>query len=176
MTSIDTVTAKLLSFATVRERIKTSALRRSEIPTEHLLSLPLPTLRWGRPAFAFYASPARRTPGKPTVQAPPDRYWAIAAHGGHLVFYALTSAVRLEAETDAWHPVELPPPAIPVAAMPDEVAVFDDVMTVASEDFFQGRPATAKPALTDAWARLVPKPVLPFYRALAPDFWLWLAR
>lgn len=176
MTSVDSVPIKFLSYATVRERFQTSLLRRSEIPTEHSVSLALPTRRWAQPAFAFFASPAQRTPGRPLLQAPPDRFWAFAAHGGHLVLYALTSAISLAPEAASWQPIELPPPTVPVAKLRDEVAVFDEVMTIASEDFFQGRPATASDGLVEAWARLVPPPVLPFYRALAPDFWQWLGR
>src|SRR5215470_12331995 len=89
-----TMQVHLLSFSQIRERQKTHPLRQSEVPVEHAVSLPLPTKRWGEPAYAFFASPAFRIPGKPVEQGPPDRWWAVKAHGGAIMIYALWSVVR----------------------------------------------------------------------------------
>ena len=52
----------LLSYQEFRKRQATHMLRQTEIPVEHAISLPLPTLRWNRPAYIAFASPAIRRP------------------------------------------------------------------------------------------------------------------
>src|SRR5262245_1516343 len=82
-----------LNYTTIMKRQKTPALRQTEIPVEHYVSLPLPTKRWAEPGYAFFASPARRVAGQPMIQDAPDRWGVLAAHGGRLMVYALCEAI-----------------------------------------------------------------------------------
>ena len=55
-----------INYGEIRQRQRTHVLRQTEVPVDHAVSLPLPTLRWGRPAYACFASPAIRRPGQPS--------------------------------------------------------------------------------------------------------------
>ena len=57
--------------------------RDSEVMAEHEISLALPSLRWGLPAYAFFASP-RAAEGEGVVQYPPACWWVLTASGGML--------------------------------------------------------------------------------------------
>ena len=72
----------LLTYSEARKRQRNHCLRQSEIPVEHAISLPLPTKRWGKPSYAYFASPSLRSPGHPVEQGAPDRWWVTDAHGG----------------------------------------------------------------------------------------------
>ncbi|MCZ0984483.1 hypothetical protein O1M54_00170 [Streptomyces diastatochromogenes] len=64
----------------------------AEVPLEHYVSTPLPTLRWGTPAYAVFAAPAVRAPRQPLLIDAPDRWWAVGITRPRLLMYALVSA------------------------------------------------------------------------------------
>lgn len=150
-------------------------IRSAEVPIEHAVSLPIPTLRWGLPGFGYFASPAVRNPDGPTQLAAPDRWWGIDARRGRLVFYALTSAMPLTPHID-----------------PDSFAsstgglTIDDLRQLHREleqsidgvldSFFEGRCAdqASRRRVVDLLQAVVGNPQMGAYRALAPDFWAWL--
>jgi hypothetical protein len=79
------------------DRIRSSAghpAQRLQLPVEHFRSLPLPTLRWGAPAYASFAAPAVRTPGLPLRLGTPDRWWLVDADRVELAAYGLTAATK----------------------------------------------------------------------------------
>jgi hypothetical protein len=164
-----------LSYADIRARQRTHTLRQTEVPVEHTVSLPLPTLRWVRPAYACFASPAIRRPGQPAEQDPPDRWWAVDARTGHLVAYALWSAVPF-ATGVAWGRVSLPTPAGGIAALQSLMQTVELLMESLAPDFFDGQPGDpqARRALAEALDAVITEPLRPQVQALAPDFSAWL--
>jgi hypothetical protein len=174
MESTSSIRKTLTSYAEIRAGQGKFALRRFEVPVGHAISLPLPTLRWNEPAFAFSASPARHLPGKPPLQFAPDRHWAIAAHGGALIVYALARAVPLGPAAMPG-PVEVAPVAASVAETEKRLSEWDVLMTKATVEFFEGRQPSERDAVKDAFRGLVAEPLWPFYRELTPDFWQALA-
>src|SRR5918995_6847373 len=93
-----------LRYTELKKRLANNALRLSEVPEEHFVSLPLPTRRWVGGAYASFASPARRQPGRPLELDPPDRWWAASARGGAIAVYALQTAVPY-ADVTGWNAV-----------------------------------------------------------------------
>jgi hypothetical protein len=165
----------LLPYRQVRERQRTHPIRLAEVPVESALSLPMPTLRWGVPAYAQFAAPAVRLPEKPSEQGPPDRWWAVDARSGHLLVYARTQAIPF-APDRAFETVTLPPTGHSLDAMREILAELDTSMEAVAPEFFAGRPGAAdlRSRAAERLRSAIPAPVFPRYRALAPDFVSWL--
>jgi hypothetical protein len=149
-------------------------LRRWEIPLEHHLSLPLPTQRYGEPAFAFYACPIVREPPAAPRCRPPDRHWAFSANSGALLFYAQISVLPLAPPGESWSVVTLEASADTVTALVDQLNALAPIMDRASAAFFDGEGYPHGEQLAEEFVRTVGRSVLPFYRAMAPDFLGWL--
>jgi hypothetical protein len=166
---------QLLSYGEVRSRQRTHALRQTEVPVEHAVSLPLPTRRWAGPGFAFFAAPALRAPDRPPVHGAPDRWWVVDARGGGLLVYALFAAVPF-ASSVAWGESELPPEARSLGELRQSLQQIEMQMDAVATDFFAGRPGdpAARRALAEALKVYLPALLQPQYRALAPDFFSWL--
>ncbi|WP_327046604.1 hypothetical protein OG320_01495 [Microbispora sp. NBC_01189] len=166
---------RLLPYEQIRKEFTGHPLRQSEVPVEHAVSLPLPTLRWSAPAYAVFAGAARRAPGSPPELSTPDRWWALAASGRHVLAYNLVSAVPF---TD-----DLPPGPVSPATAPRSIAqareglrVVGELMDEAAPLFFRGETGagTLRSDLTEALAAEISPEVRPWYRALVPDFFAWL--
>ena len=72
----------------------------------------------------------------------------------------------------------LPPIPYSVAQLQEQLASIELLTTEAASAFFAqkaGEKAT-RTALSEALAAYIPQPLLPFYRALALDFWAWLSQ
>jgi len=167
-----------LDYATLRKHQGSSAFRMAEIPIEHSISLGLPTLRWGCPAYAFFAGPALKRRGQPVQQGVPDRWWAVDPRSEHLLAYALVAALPFADEGTAavWVTVTLPLPDGTVEQLRERLATIDAMMDTLAPRFFAGEPvsASARSALAEILIAHIPAPLLPPYRALTPDFWAWL--
>ena len=152
-------------------------LRHTEIPVEHAISLPLPTLRWNRSAYISFASPAIRRPNQPMQQWAPDRWWAYDASNGKLIIYALWDALPYAEDVQRnW--MILPPITYSVAQLQEQIVTIELLMTETASAFFAkkaGEKAT-RTALSEALVAYIPQPLLPHYQALAPDFWAWLSQ
>src|SRR5262249_24604337 len=124
---------------------------------------------------AFFASPALRTPGKPVEQGPPDRWWAAQAHGGGIMIYALWQVARY-AEDANWSTVVLPPVSRSIDEMRQALKNIEELMDALAPAFFAGEKGDdqARKELAEALAATLPEPIMPQYRALAPDFFAWL--
>ncbi len=150
------------------------ALRRTDIPNGYLLSLPLPTHRYGRPAYAFFASAVSRHPGQPLQQQVPDRWFAIDAITGHLLVYALTTVFPF-GDTSTWNTVTIVPSPLQNEAYRLSEQTLDQ-MDRLSSDFFEGRMAEMQERrwMLELLQTLSANQLLPQYQALAPDFFQWL--
>lgn len=166
---------KQLTYSEIVKRMMAHPLRQSEVPIEHSISLPLPTKRWGAPAYAFFASPAVRIRGEPMQQESPDRWWLISPYGGRVILYALWSALPF-AENAGWSDVTIPPATGSIKEDEEMLANIRLLMDSLAPEFFAGhaRDASSRKALSDSLAAHIEAPLMPQYRALAPDFFAWL--
>lgn len=150
-------------------------LQHQEVPIGHAVSLPMPTLRWGQPAYASFASPAHRVPGQPISQDVPDRWWIIDAANGHLMLYALTK-VQSFSNHQEWTTQTLPNVTRTMAELNQAMLRLRDLMTEQIPLFFAGEPGD--PLARQEMGKLLPVfiagPLLAQYRALTPDFFQWL--
>ena len=172
---MNSVQKQIITYSQIRERMNRHTLRQSEIPVGHAVSLPLPTKRWGRPSYAFFASPSRRVPGQPAEQGAPDRWWVLDACGGHLIVYALYSAIPFTDEVE-FSATSLPLATASIQDMRQSLERITGMMDQAVAAFFTddaGDPSV-RSALKDELIKIFPDPLLPQYRALAPDFFSWL--
>ncbi|MET7403864.1 hypothetical protein ABZS66_61390 [Dactylosporangium sp. NPDC005572] len=161
-------------YSQARRRLQTHPVFAGEIPTEHSRSLPLPTRRFGRPAYAGFAGPAQRRPGQPLRLATPDRWWAVGAADQALLVYAQAPAVPFPGEL-ADGPVEVSN-GRSIAAAREDLAVLDELLDAAAPRFFAGEAADppTRSALREQLAAVAGAGTLPWYRALVPDFFAWL--
>jgi len=161
-----------LGYDRIRKEFAQHPVRRAELPIGYETSLPLPTKRFGRPAYAGFAGPAEVAPGGPLWLGAPDRWWAIDAAEPRLVLYALTRTVPFSA-IDPAAEVLIPVPGRTYEQAEEDLAVLTELMTPAAEAFF-GPGAPPEPDLAAVLRSVLPEPALDWYRALAPDFFAWL--
>ncbi|MFJ3977261.1 hypothetical protein [Streptomyces sp. NPDC090021] len=159
----------------IRKEFAEHPLRRSEVPVEHFVSPPLPTLRWGVPGFAVFASPALRRPRQPLRVDTPDRWWALAAGGGDLLVYATTRALPPASDAPAG-PVTVAPTGRPISALREDQRLLDDLLDRCLPDFFaesSGDPG-GRAELASMLPLLLAPELIPWARDLTPDFFSWL--
>jgi hypothetical protein len=163
-----------MNYSDMQAWFRQHPLRQSEIPTEHVVSLPLPTLRWGEAAYVYFAGPAERRSGEPSRHGPPDRWWAFRGRGGQVLFYALSRIFSLAPA--GWAAASPAPAAESVIKLQQMVRDIEQMMNVVVPDFFEGAPGDAlvREALAGVMTRFLGPPLLEFYAALAPDFFGWL--
>ena len=63
----------------------------SEVPIQSYVSIPLPTRRFGRAAFASFCCPEHLVIGQKPEVAPPDRWWLFDERAEHLLCYSITA-------------------------------------------------------------------------------------
>jgi hypothetical protein len=163
-----------LTCTEIRKRLRGHFLTQHEVPTEYAVSFPLPTLRWGNPGYALFASPALRISGRPKEQGAPDRWWCISAQNGRLLSYALSLAIPFSPET--WPPIVLPPLGGTVAELRAAIGKLETILDNHAPAFFLGEAcdSSSRQELSQAIAAVLPHELQPQYRALVPDFWAWL--
>ena len=172
---MNTVDTKWLSYSDIRQKQRNSPLRQSEIPVEHAVSLPMPTLRFETPAYAGFSAPAVRRPQEPVQQGAPDRWWAVDARNGHLLLYSHTPTVPIAAGAN-WQKVTLPPVVKTVDDLRQTLAQIEEKMNGLVPAFFAGESGdkAGRAELARLLSEILPDPLIPQYRALAPDFFTWL--
>jgi hypothetical protein len=169
--------AKWFTYSQAREWQRTQALRQSDVPIEHAISLPIPTRRWPNPGYVQFAAPSVRSPDHPTIQGAPDRWWAFDARGGRLIFYALTTATPMQDKSaKPFTQVEVQPTASTVAGIREQLGALATGMDAVLRDFFDGKSGDkgARAQVRALLAAVIPAALMPQYRALAPDFFGWL--
>jgi len=166
---------KMLSYVEFRQQQRNHWLHVSEIPTEHATSLPLPTKRWGEPAYAFFASPAARRPGEARTQAGPDRWWVVSASNNKLIMYALWRVMPY-AEGAQWGTITLPRINRSIEELDQLFELIESLINTLAPDFWAGEPGNpeTRKDLSRALGAYLPEPLMPQYRALTPDFFAWL--
>jgi hypothetical protein len=174
---MNTIQKQLMSYSELRELQKSHFLVRSEVPTEHAISLPLPTIRWGEPSYAYFAAAALRRPQEPMRQSAPDRWWVLAAHGGRLMIYALTKSIPFPSN-ETYEAVTLPRITISRDELRQSLKTMEGILESLTPRFFAGEPGDAmeRRSLAAMLTEHLPKPLQPQYRALVPDFFNWLEK
>lgn len=159
----------------IRKNFAEHAVRHTEVPIEHAISLPIPTLRWSLPAFAGFAGPAVRAPGRPLRLAPPDRWWALDAEGRRLIGYGLIRALPFSDEFEG-NEVIVERDGRSLADLQEDLRLLDQLMDQAVPPFFAGAQSDAviRVDLLEVLTAQVTDAVAPWYRRLAPDFFQWL--
>jgi hypothetical protein len=149
----------------------------AEVPVEHFVSQPLPTLRWSRPAYAGFAGPATRTPRQPLELGTPDRWWAIGADHGRLLAYALVSVIPFAASIPEG-PVTVQPTGRSLSAVREDRRLLGELLTDTVPAFFGGDSgdSAARGDLAEVLRQVLPAETMPWYRALTADFFDWLER
>jgi hypothetical protein len=171
----------LVGYARARKEFREHVLRRTEIPVEYWVSLPVPTTRWAGPGYAGFACPATRRPGEPLRLRAPARWWALGAGQGELLAYARTAAIGFGAvDLGSGEPavsVTVEPPRESAAAVLEDLDALDQVMEQAVPDFFGGQAGAPelRADLLEMIGPHAPGELGGWYRALAPDFFGWLA-
>jgi hypothetical protein len=175
--AVNTVQVSLMSYGELRERQKSHLLIRSEVPTEHAVSLPLPTLAWSEPGYAYFAAPAVRRPNEPMRQGAPDRWWVITARGGRLLVYALCKAQSFPTGAQ-FAPQTLPRISVSRDQLQQSLKAVEAALEAQAPLFFaqESGNAAERKHLLDMLGELLPQPLLPQYRALCADFFSWLER
>jgi hypothetical protein len=147
----------------------------SEVPIQSYVSIPLPTRRFGPCAFASFPCPEHLAIGQKPEIAPPDRWWLFDERAEHLLCYSITAVTPFAQP--------MPPPGINDASAKVSVdekarllteleATIDEIAPA----FFKGD-ASSTEQRSDISVRLsnyVGAEILPYYKALAPDFFAWL--
>jgi len=152
-----------------------------EVPVEFAKSIPLPTLRWGQPAWAVFASPALRLPGHARLQGPPKYYTVISAYvtgeEPQLLLHSRTDAAPLT--DDTLSEVSLPNAAFSLEEVKGAAIALQPLLDAAAKAFFAGSTPGDSADLRKQTIRqfrvLVPFMLWPHYAALVPDFWSWLS-
>ena len=178
--------AAFISYARLREKIRTHPLVMAEVPFENHLSLPLPTRRFSTygeayaAAYVFYTAPAVTLAGQPQREGTPDRWGAFNAKGGGLLLYALCDLLPFAGAEQSAGWLE----TVEIAAEPGKTYESFDAalsrivagMEMLAPAFFRGESGdpAAKKAFEQDFAYFIPAPLQDRHRAIAPDFFSWL--
>lgn len=163
-------------YSGMRRHLQSHPVLIDEVPIEYSQSLPVPTRRFGGPAFAGFAGPALRRPGAPLRLSTPDRWWVVSATDQTVLLYARTAAVPF--------PAPLPSGEVEVvsnrslAAAREDLAVLDELFDAAVPAFFAGGDVdpASRTALREQLAVVAGAGTVAWYEAVAPDFFAWLQR
>jgi len=157
-------------------------IARSQVAIGHHISFPVPTRRWGRPVWAVFCAPSSARPGVSTVGLP-DRWWALDAATGALAAYAFEDIVPVLAAAagSVAHEngiITLKGGGRSLAEVKSALARLENALGLVSEFFFDGRsaPASSRAEALAALKDTISPELMPFYRALASDFFAWLER
>ena len=169
-----TIPPNYVSYGQLRKEFLNHPVRHAEVPVEHSISLPLPTLRWSVPAYAGFASPAVRAPNQPLRLGTPDRWWALHAQYRSLIGYGLTTAVPFAVLSPGEVLVDRAKRSL--SGVREDLRLLDELMDQAASLFLAGSAADAslRSDLLEAVVANVTESVMPWHRALVPDFFSWL--
>jgi len=141
----------------------------SLLPIESFRSLPVPTLRFGRPALVGVAGPKRKAGDEPVEPA----YWfAVDLEADELLVFARTSMVS----PIPGPPGPIPPVPGPAASYGASLAFLQESASSLRAAFFAGQPLApglAEQALS-AYMSVIPARFLSWLCTCCSDFFDWL--
>lgn len=154
------------------------------VSDEHYVSLPLPTLRWRSDAVASFASPWVKDALNPRPPGDPAQWWLLDAHSGRLRLFADMDVMAFASERlpDASHLDRNVGPSSgqekeSVERVLQRIQVIKDLIGELAPAFFGGDDALAekRATLRSELVRHLPRNLVPWSQAFAPDFWAWLS-
>lgn len=170
-----------LKYAIVRQLTNTHSIRQGEVPTEYFVSFPLPTLRFGLPAYAcFAAASSRKVPpiGSTELleitQQQPDRWWLFSARSEQLLQYAQCQLTNF---TDQPLPEQITfTDSRKLSEVRQAMKTFDHLMENVVIAFFNQLPvdSSLRHNLQAILHELIIPDQLPVYESLVPDFFAYL--
>lgn len=165
----------ILTYSDLRQRERSLELHKTEMPIEHDKSLPMPSLRWGLPLYACFASPALLRPGQPKEVGAPDRWWLVDAQHGRLLLYARWQVLPY-AQNVQWKSVILPLEKRTIAELKTLISQIEQLLNTAVPVFFAGSflDQPTRTALLAALHAYIPVPIWAYYQTLTPDFFAWM--
>lgn len=168
--------SEFASYQSIREAVERHPVRTAEVPLQHEVSLPVPTMRWGSPVYVVFAMPASRQPGAPKRLGVPDRWWSVDAKTSRLKGYNTVDTVPLAELVDPQQ-IEIAPSARSLDAHLQDLKALGDLMDAAIHSFVPNEIATNNEELADlrsVWNAVTPREMGAWYAALVPDFFQWL--
>jgi hypothetical protein len=163
------------AYGAIRSAVGAHPVREAEVPTEGDISLPMPTLRWGMPAYAVFAGPATMMPPEPVELGTPDCWWALDARRLRLLAFAQTEVVPF-ADNLTPSRVTISAPEGSMDELYDDLDRLGGLMDAAVPAFFAGEPGdpSQRATLLTELTTVHLFEAEPWYRALAPDWFAWL--
>ena len=158
----------ILSIKEIHEIYLHSVVYRSMVPTVWELSLPMPTLRFSKPAYAWFVSAALKTPGSPLKLSPPNIFFALDAITGEILHYD-TWKLPLKASQERWYAVDLPLSKFSREASKERFSRVIDSLNQAASDFFKNN--AIKPVDAHRINEYLNVEMLAWYKSIAFDFW-----
>jgi len=164
----------IINYAEFRKRQYAHFLCRYEIPTEYFISLPMPTKRFGAPAYALFASPSSMHPGKPVSVDIPQMWWAMDAQTEKILLFAQTKILPVSKQK--LEPCTLPKIERTLDEQETLLKTLESQLTDVSNLFFQNGSVDGNLqfALKETLHAYLPEVIFPFYQAISPDFFDWL--
>ena len=160
----------------IREAIERHPVRTAEVPLEHEVSLPVPTMRWGSLAYVVFAMPAHRQSAAPKRLGAPDRWWSIDARSRRLQSYNTVDAIPLT-DTAQSELIEIASPVRSLAAHLEDLKALGDLIDAVLLLFAKDEAAADNQDVADlseVWRAVIPREMDEWYAAAAPDFFRWL--
>jgi len=164
-----------LSFSAIQRAWERHPLRIAVVPLERWISLPMPTMHYGRPAYVFFSASNPSPLAERKRIGPPDRWWVLAADHAEPMLFALCSVLPLGGRE--WSPTPLGEDSERTLEQIEVgYAQLQRAMDVVSVAFLSGGEASESSkceVLTQLRSQL-PESILEQHRAAAPDFFRWL--
>ncbi len=156
---------KIMTIEEISQALSHHAVISHELPMEW--NIPAHANLCPGPAYTCLL-PASRRPGQPLHLSPPDRRVTLDASNARLLVYDTG-----EWKKPDWHALTLPPNNKSRSELAADFQNIVSTLNSAAQALFahQNPPAGTREALT---AYLIPE-MLPWYQALAPNFWQWLS-
>ena len=175
--------SKYKSYNEILWNARQSELRKQTIPSTHFISLLLPTIQYGGSAYIAFSCPQQQHPEH--VYGIPAAWWLLSAVNSSLQAYVPVSLLSF---TQApLLPVKSQLPANESVAIAESIEKrITELMTPVASAFFAGEKkeqsisangmedATLAADLYNSLVQLIDPALLPYHKALAPDFFAWL--
>lgn len=165
----------IIKYSEFRKRQHSHFLHQYEIPTNYYISLPMPTRRFGVPAYVFFACPTSIRPGQPVNVDKPEMWGAIDAQKGKILLYAQTKVLPFSKQQ--FEKCIFPKISQSVEDQEALLHSLENVLTEAANLFFHNKAidANLQVSLKEILGSYLPQIIFPFYQAVSPDFFEWLA-
>jgi hypothetical protein len=164
----------IINYAEFRQQQYTHFLYQYEIPTEYYVSLPMPTRRFGTPAYVLFSSPSSAHPGQLVSVDVPQMWWTIDAQRAKILLYAQTNILPFSKQK--FERCTLPKVDRSLDEQEALLQTLENLLTEAANIFFQNETVeiNLQTSLRENLRSYLPQVIFPLYQAISPDFFEWL--